>query len=227
MTKGCWIARVDISDMERYKSCIAANADPLHRGSRHHRRLRRAAVTRAILQCVVAAAWCLCSWNVMAQSPYAGQEGRDVKALSVDDVGGYLAGKGMGLAKVAELNGYPGSLHVLELASELSLSRKQRAATEALFASMQIKASELGHALIAEERTLDRMFGDKTITTERLTAALSEISKVQARIRGAHLEAHLIQTEILTRAQTARYAQLRGYGGGHDPKRAHDGLHKH
>jgi hypothetical protein len=29
MPKGCWIVRVDITDQEKYKPCIAANAEPL------------------------------------------------------------------------------------------------------------------------------------------------------------------------------------------------------
>ena len=43
-----------------------------------------------------------------AQSPYAGQESREIKSLSPAEVDGYLAGAGMGFAKAAELNGYPG-----------------------------------------------------------------------------------------------------------------------
>ena len=31
MSKGYWIARVDVTDSERYKAYIAANAAPLHR----------------------------------------------------------------------------------------------------------------------------------------------------------------------------------------------------
>ena len=46
--------------------------------------------------------------------PYAGLEGRRTKALSEEDAAGLLAGRGMGLALAAELNGYPGPLHVLE-----------------------------------------------------------------------------------------------------------------
>lgn len=45
----------------------------------------------------------------------------------------------MGLAKAAELNGYPGPLHVLELAVDLSLTAEQKAATETLFKSMQVR----------------------------------------------------------------------------------------
>src|SRR5687767_11125254 len=54
-----------------------------------------------------------------ADSPYVGQEDRAIKALDAKDVDGLLAGSGMGYAKAAELNGYPGPMHVLELAEKL------------------------------------------------------------------------------------------------------------
>ena len=34
-------------------------------------------------------------------SPYAGQESREIKSLTGDEIAGYLSGKGMGLAKAA------------------------------------------------------------------------------------------------------------------------------
>jgi len=37
----------------------------------------------------------------------AEQETREIKALSTEEVDGYLKGEGMGLAKAAELNGFP------------------------------------------------------------------------------------------------------------------------
>jgi hypothetical protein len=55
-------------------------------------------------------------------SPYAGQEQRPIKALSDQEVAALLAGQGAGFAKAAELNGYPGPMHVLELADRLALS---------------------------------------------------------------------------------------------------------
>ena len=54
-----------------------------------------------------------------APAPYAGQQARTVKALSEDEVKGFLEGAGMGFAKAAELNRYPGPMHVLENADEL------------------------------------------------------------------------------------------------------------
>ena len=50
----------------------------------------------------------LVAFNVPAAAPYAGEAGRDIKALSPQDVDAYLNGQGMGLAKAAELNGYAG-----------------------------------------------------------------------------------------------------------------------
>ncbi|MFT5449340.1 MAG: hypothetical protein ACI9DC_004530 [Gammaproteobacteria bacterium] len=146
-------------------------------------------------------------------SPYAGQQARDIKALSAEDVSGYLSGKGMGLAKAAELNGYAGPAHVLELASPLALSDGQRTRTEALFASMQTQASSLGRALVEEERKLDQLFAEKRMTPQLLEATLNVIGSLHAQLRATHLQAHLAQVEILTQVQNARYAELRGYAG--------------
>ena len=109
------------------------------------------------LRFVAAAVISLIASNVLAASPYAGEEERDIKALSAEDVDAYLTGQGMGFAKAAELNGYAGPKHVLELASELELTAEQRTRTQALFASMQTKAVALGRQLVDEERKLDRL----------------------------------------------------------------------
>src|SRR5208282_406614 len=45
----------------------------------------------------------------------------------------YLNGEGIGLAKAAELNHYPGPRHVLDIADKLGLSTDQLTATRALF----------------------------------------------------------------------------------------------
>ena len=58
---------------------------------------------------------------------------RSIKALSEQQVNELGAGRGMGLALAAELNGYPGPSHVLELADKLELSADQRAKVQRLF----------------------------------------------------------------------------------------------
>ena len=66
------------------------------------------------------------AWAGEALSPYTELEKREIKALSKEEIGGYISGDGMGLAKTAELNHYPGPRHVLDLADELQLSGEQR-----------------------------------------------------------------------------------------------------
>ena len=154
------------------------------------------------------------SAQAAAPNLYAGEQARNIKALSPEDIDGYLGGKGMGLAKAAELNGYPGPAHVLALAKELQLSTTQLEETELLFKEMEAKAMEAGQRLIYEEQRLDRLFATKAVTAALLVQSLSRIGELQAAVRQTHLETHLAQHALLTSAQIARYAELRGYAAG-------------
>ena len=148
-----------------------------------------------------------------APSPYAGEQQRSIKALSDKEVQDLLAGRGMGLAKSAELNRYPGPVHVLELAERLDLSAEQKARTKSIFDAMEARARALGKALVEREAELDRLFASREVTRPALESSLAEISKLQGELRKVHLEAHLAQTGILTAQQVASYVELRGYGG--------------
>lgn len=158
----------------------------------------------------------------LAASPYAGQTSRDIKALSEDEVGDYLSGKGMGLAKAAELNGYPGPAHVLELAAQLELSARQKEQSEAIFSRMQTNARAAGSRLIDEERRLDELFASKAISPALLHQALASIAALQGEIREIHLQAHLDQAAVLSATQTMKYWHLRGYA---DDSTAHHRTH--
>jgi Spy/CpxP family protein refolding chaperone len=146
--------------------------------------------------------------------PYAGLEGRPIKALSEQQIADLRAGRGMGLALAAELNGYPGPMHVLELADSLDLSGQQRAKMQELFAAMKAEAIPLGERLIGQEAELDKAFADKTITAATLAASTETIGATHAALRQAHLKYHLFAIEVLTPAQVQRYAELRGYKSG-------------
>ena len=160
-----------------------------------------------------------------SRSPYAGQQTREIKALSDQEISDYLAGKGMGLAKAAELNGYPGPAHVLESAQALHLSAEQEARTRDLFNRMQKESIALGKELVDKERQLDQAFASKTVTPESLSASLSAIGELQAKIRQTHLVTHLAESEILNPDQVALYNELRGYGASRSPHAHH--LDKH
>src|SRR5687768_13035154 len=109
------------------------------------------------LICIAITALAPAAWAAPEDS-YAGQQHREIKSLSVEERADLLAGRGMGLAKAGELNGYPGPRHVLDLAAQLSLSTNQRTATEAVFSKMQTRAKELGAEIIEAEQALDRAF---------------------------------------------------------------------
>lgn len=156
-------------------------------------------------------------------TPYAGEDQRAIKALSAEEIQSYLNGKGAGLAKAAELNHYPGPAHVLELADKLELSAQQKTRTEAIFKTMQADAIRWGKALIEKEQELDRRFASNAITPEELRSLLEQIGKLQAKVRRAHLSAHLQQRAVLNGEQVAKYDSLRGYrsGQGHSGHSGH------
>lgn len=158
----------------------------------------------------------------VAQTPYAGMQARPIKALSEQQISDLSAGRGMGLALAAELNGYPGPSHVLELADKLELSRDQRNQVQGLFASMKAEAQPLGSKLIAQETDLDKLFASRAITTDSLKASTAAIAVTQGELRETHLKYHLSTAAILTTAQMQRYVELRGYGS---DKPAHQ--HRH
>jgi len=141
---------------------------------------------------------------------YGGQQKREIKALSEAEVSGYLAGRGMGFAKAAELNGYPGPAHVLELADELGLTPEQKAKAQALKDSMK-NAASLGARLVDAELQLDTLFAQGEATDEEITRLAEQISQLQAQIRPVHLRAHLQMRDVLTANQMSKYKQKRGY----------------
>jgi hypothetical protein len=143
--------------------------------------------------------------------PYAGIQTRSVKALSDQQIADLRAGRGMGLALAAELNGYPGPLHVLELADRLGLSADQRLRVQRLYNEMKAEAIATGERLIDAETALDRAFKDRTITAELLADLSAAIGSHQGALRAVHLKYHLSTAGLLTIDQSRRYAELRGY----------------
>jgi Spy/CpxP family protein refolding chaperone len=154
-------------------------------------------------------------------SPYVGFETREVKTLSTERQEGLKRGAGLGYALAAELNGYPGPMHVLELADQLGLDADQKSRVQKSFEKMRKEAIAAGEALIAAEAHLDRLFVQKHVSYDRIDAQTAVAAGQEARLRAIHLKAHLEMVEILTPEQTESYNRLRGY------VRAESGSHSH
>ncbi len=145
--------------------------------------------------------------------PYAGARARAIKALAPERVDELLAGRGAGYALAAELNGYPGPRHVLELARQLALSPEQERVASDLAAIMEQQARALGTQLVELEAQLNRTFAGGTTTQEELARLTADIGTLEGRLRAVHLGTHLTMRDALSPHQRAQYDSLRGYSG--------------
>ncbi len=142
---------------------------------------------------------------------YAGHTSREIKALSPAQIDDLRSGRGMGLALPAELNGYPGPLHVLDLARQLELSPADEHRVRRLVIEMRAETVPLGESVVEAERALDRLFSERQADREVVAAAVELAASRQAKLRTAHLRYHLIVRGMLTSDQISRYNTLRGY----------------
>lgn len=172
--------------------------------------VRKLFFSKALLAC---AALVLCA---PAQSQhtasYAGQQARSIKALADDEVEQYLSGAGMGYAKAAELNQYPGPMHALEHAEALELTPEQRSRTEALMQSHKAQARTLGRKVVESERALDELFRSGHVLEADLAARVRAVALAQGDYRLSHLETHRRMKALLTPEQVAQYERARRYG---------------
>lgn len=154
-------------------------------------------------------------------SSYPQLQESEVRGLSLEQIEGLRNGDGMGYALPAELNGYPGPKHVLELADELELNGSQRQATAEIRAQMLERAKATGVELVSAYESLDQEFRSQGIDAERLRNHTERIGSLEGALRSIHMEAHLAMMTVLTHAQILEYADLRGYGSGGHSEHAH------
>ncbi len=146
-----------------------------------------------------------------ARQPYKGFEVREITSLSDQDIEALQEGSGWGLALPAELNGFPGPAHVLELADQLGLSVDQRQRVSSIFKAMRVDAIAKGEALIDAERKLDQGFKSGGLKQSELKRLIENAEAARAELRYVHLSRHLMTIELLDADQVTAYAVLRGY----------------
>jgi len=149
--------------------------------------------------------------NETYHSSYVGEESRKIKSLSQDDIMALQKGAGWGMAKAAELNGYPGPKHIIQMQDEINLTLLQKSKINLEFQKMQTKAMALGNELILLEEKLNNAFSNKSINEIKLDEYITDIMDVRARLRLVHLSTHLKTPSILTQEQVILYNDLRGY----------------
>ncbi len=142
---------------------------------------------------------------------YAGEEKREIKSLSDEEIKNLREGNGMGLAKSAELNGYPGPKHILENESQMNLTAEQKQKVSESFQNMKKDALKLGHQILEKEKEFDLLFSRNEINEELLKTKTQEIAGLKGDLRSVHLQAHLEMKKLLTTEQIKKYNELRGY----------------
>jgi hypothetical protein len=143
--------------------------------------------------------------------PYAGFQNRPIKPLSFEQIADLRAGRGMAFALAAELNGYPGPMHVLEHADALKLDADQRRTMDRLLQEMRRDAVIAGEALIAAEAGLDQIFASGVADNAGLAEHIRRAASAQGEVRRVHLAAHIATRQALSASQIALYDRLRGY----------------
>ncbi|HLC43193.1 MAG TPA: hypothetical protein VJO34_16400 [Methylomirabilota bacterium] len=158
-------------------------------------------------------------------SPYRQYQAPEIRGLSQQEIEDLREGRGMGLARAAELNSYPGPRHLLDAveAGQLHLDKEQLSAVKRLFGEMSAEAKRLGDVILKEEQALEASFREGKISDADLKAQVSRIASFQGELRLVHLRTHLETRALLSDPQIQRYNQVRGYS----ENQADRGQHSH
>ncbi len=122
-----------------------------------------------------------------------------------------LTGAGMAMAMVAEMNGYPGPKHALELKEQLGISKEQVTKIVDIANNVENSAKLKGEEIVAAEQVLNKSFENGTLNEKALRAILERIGKLRGELRFIHLQAHLRMKQILSPNQIQRYNEIRGH----------------
>jgi len=146
-------------------------------------------------------------------SPYRRQSEAGLRGLDEKEIADLKAGAGMGLARAAELNSYPGPRHVLDAIEQgkLTASREQRERIQQVWNTMNGDAVRVGAKILAEEHQLEAGFRSATMTEADLRSRVAAVAALQGELRTIHLSAHLMTRQVLSDTQISRYNELRGY----------------
>ncbi|MBI4736864.1 MAG: hypothetical protein HY766_12550 [candidate division NC10 bacterium] len=146
----------------------------------------------------------------------------NIRSLSVEEIRGLRDGEGMGLARPAELNGYPGPAHVLDAAraGKIHLYAEQRQALERIHAAMKVEAQALGQQILDLEALLEAGFRAGRMAEADLARQVEDIGRKRAALRLTHLRAHLLTAGLMTAEQIEHYYQFRGVAT-ESPERGH------
>ncbi len=146
-----------------------------------------------------------------AASPYAHTRSSEFSTLTPQEVRELRNGEGMGLARPAELNSFPGPRHLLELKSALDLSEMQVERIEAIRRKMKTQAVAKGEEILQAEQHLADLFASGHPTVTAVNRITEQLGIMRGQLQAIHLVAHVESARHLTVEQIRNYDRLRGY----------------
>ena len=139
--------------------------------------------------------------SVPAKSPIA--------SLTAQEYFDLKNGFDMGMARVAEIHGYPSPEEVQKHAKELALTSTQKGQLQKILDAWKFKTREMGGFLIAQETKLNNLFASGKATDGAIIYYTNKIGLYQGELRNAHLQANLKTKNLLTGEQLKKYRRLR------------------
>lgn len=118
------------------------------------------------------------------------------------------------MALQAELAGYPGPTHALELASRLESSPLQTSSLEDVRRRMTEAAVTKGAEVLAAEAELAELFRSGRAEPQDVEVLSLVVGRLRAELRAIHLAAHVETRALLSEEQIRMYRRHRGYGPG-------------
>lgn len=121
-------------------------------------------------------------------------------------------GRGFGMAFVADQQGYPGPLHVLELKDRLKLTPEQETKAQALLTAMFTESRPKSAQLLDAERRLRTLFVDGKADEAGVRSAVAEVERARSEVRVVHMLFHLKTRDLLSDDQRRVYHEARWSG---------------
>jgi Spy/CpxP family protein refolding chaperone len=130
-------------------------------------------------------------------------------------------GRGFGMAFVADQNGYPGPLHVLELKDRLKLTAEQEAKAQTMLTAMFAESRPKSARLLDAEAKLRQLFASGQADEAAVRTAATAVETARTEVRLVHLMFHLKTRDLLSDEQRRLYHEARW--GAHRPMGPHGG----
>src|SRR3970040_2422628 len=116
-------------------------------------------------------------------SPYIPLLDSPIRGLSVDEISDLETGAGAGFARAAQLNGYPGPRHILDLQAQLDLSEDQLAEVQTLYDEMNGEARQLGSEILKMESDIELAFRNQSIDEDSLATQVAALAEKYGELR--------------------------------------------